>query len=142
MKTWLAIVTVLLMFVDGTGCSYLHKNAPPVHPGAISNLDSYSYDILLAEQAAINNARAQYMGGSLPASAKGPLNAAIDQYNVTMSAWQSYHANGQGETALQQAINSLIAAVGALEKALQKQPTSVPATAGYLLPGMGRLVWV
>ena len=114
-----------------TGCSYIHKTVP-VHPGAISNLDSYAYDVLLAEQDAINTARAQYLGGTLPPGAKAPLNAAIDQYNVTMSAWKSYHLSGQGETVLQQALNALVAAVGSLEKVLQKQPSSVPATTGSL----------
>ena len=115
---------------------------PPVHPGAISNLDSYAYDVLISEQAAITSARTQYMQRALPENAKAPLNAAIDQYNVTMSAWQSYHLSKQGETALQQALNSLIAAVGALERALQKQPSSVPQTTGQFGIGMGRLVWV
>jgi len=63
-----------------------------VHPGAISNLDSYAYDLLIVEQDSINTAKAQYQAGQLPASAKTALNAAIDQYNITEATWQSYHA--------------------------------------------------
>lgn len=118
--------TVLVLLLALTGC---HK-AVPVHPGAISNLDSYAYDILLVEQAAINQARAQYLGGTLPANAKAPLNAAIDQYNITMSAWKSYHASGAGQDKLQQALNALVGAVGALEKVLQHTPDNVPSTTG------------
>src|SRR5215475_9426063 len=95
---------LLLLLLPLCGCSYIHKNVP-VHPGAISSLDSYAYDVLLAEQDAINTARAQYMGGTLSPAAKAPLNAAIDQYNITMSAWKSYHASGNGEGELQAALN-------------------------------------
>jgi hypothetical protein len=130
MKRWL----LTLLLIPALGCSYIHKTVS-VHPGAISNLDSYAYDLLLAEQDAINEARAQYMGGTLPAIAKTPLNAAIEQYNVAMTAWKSYHASGQGQPALQQALDALIAAVGALERVLGKQPSGVPASTERLVRG-------
>ena len=129
---------VLVLLLTLTGCSYIKKTVP-IHPGAISNLDSYAYDILLTEQAAINQARSQYLGNTLPAAAKGPLNVAIDQYNSTMKGWQSYHANGQGETTLQQALDALVKAVGELEKVLQHTPSNVPATTGWI--HTGRLEW-
>ena len=97
----------------------------PVHPNAISNLDSYSYDILLVEQSTINSAVASYKAGTLPATAKAPLNTAIDQYNVAQGAWQSYHAGGGNGTVLQQAIDALIGAVGQLQQTLGASPSQI-----------------
>lgn len=93
----------------------------PVHPGSISNLDSYTYDVLLVEQDAINNAKTAFQAGTIPAAAKGPLNDAIKQYDVALGAWQGYHAGlTKDTTALQSAIDALIGAVAALEQALGK----------------------
>lgn len=127
MKQTLLLVLCLLF----TGCN---KTAVPTHPGAISNVDSYAYDVLLVEQDVINTARADYMAGKLPPAAKDLLNAAIAQYNVAQSAWQSYHASGGDATALQTAINALIGAVGGLQQALGKTPTTVPVPISALQP--------
>jgi N-methylhydantoinase B/oxoprolinase/acetone carboxylase alpha subunit len=121
MKLYLVPILVMLM----AGCT---KNPVAVHPGSISNFDSYAYDILLVEQDAITTARAQYVAGQLPAAAKPILNNAIAQYNATQAAWQSYHASGAGQSTLQQALDGLVALVGALQQALNKTPAPVTQT--------------
>lgn len=101
-----------------------------VHPGAVSNLDSYAYDVLLVEQDAISNAKAAFLAGSLPANSKDPLNAAIKQYDITLGAWQGYHGGLTTDaTILQNAVDALIGAVAALEQSMGKQ---VPQSAGKL----------
>lgn len=122
---------VLLSLVLMAGC----QKTVTVHPGAISNFDSYAYDILLVEQDAINTARAEFTAGQLPAAARDPLNAAIDQYNAAQTVWQSYHATGQGQSALQNALTALVAAVGELQKLMNK-PAPAP-----VIPTKGNLAW-
>jgi len=121
MKIYTALVFIVLM----AGCT---KNPIAVHPGSISNFDSYAYDILIVEQDAITQARTQYVAGQLPESAKTVLNNAITQYNATETAWQAYHANGAGQSTLQQALDGLVALVGALQQILNKTPAPVPPT--------------
>ncbi len=113
-----------------TGCA---KKTVAVHPGAISNFDSYAYDILLVEQDAINQAKAAYTANSLPPEAKDPLNYAITQYNAAQTAWQAYHANGANQSTVQQAIDALIAAVGILHNILNKKPTPVSPTTLFIM---------
>lgn len=124
MKRYL-ITLVLLLPLLTVGC---HKAPIPVHPGAISNVDSYGYDVLLVEQDAIASARASYVAGTLPAGAKVYLNGAITQYNTTLAAWQAYHAAGGNSSVVEQAISALIAAVAQLQQVLGKAPGTVPTT--------------
>lgn len=113
------------------GCA---KKPIAVHPGAISNLDSYGYDILLVEQAAILEAKNQFNAGSLPAAAKEPLNYAIQQYNLTQAAWQSYHAGNKDDAKLQQALNALVGAVGQLQQMLgKKAETPISLKGGWMV---------
>lgn len=100
-----------------------------VHPGAVSNLDSYAYDVLLVEQDVLTQAKADFTAGKLPPQAKDPINAAVNQYNVTQAAWQSYHAGGGDATTLQQALASLVAAVGEVQKLIapSKKPVVISA---------------
>jgi hypothetical protein len=119
MKTlhqYVALITILVFSVVGTtGCA----KKVVIHPGSISNLDSYAFDLLLVEQATLTQAKLQWASGQLPASIKGPLNIAIDQYNVTENAWQTYHGTGgSNEGALQQALTTLVTVMGDLAKLL------------------------
>lgn len=120
MKKYLALVFVLVLGI-ATGCG----KKVPIHTGAVSNLDSYAYDLLLVEQSAIKSARADFAAGNLPAEAKAPLNAAIAQYNTTQAAWQTYHASGGDGTKLQEALNSLVSAVAEVQKLLGKAPAPI-----------------
>lgn len=132
MKKLCALLSLVVML----GC----QKTVTVHPGAISNFDSYSYDILLVEQDAINTARAQFVSGQLPAAARESLNVAIDQYNAAENVWQTYHSTGQGQSALQQALTALVSAVGELQKLLNKPaPSPVIPTKGNL--AWGDVVW-
>src|SRR6266568_9100127 len=130
---------IALLLIASVGCAKLGLQKATIHPGAISNLDSYAYDILIVEQDAIGTAKAQYDSSQLPPSAKPALNAAIDQYNIAIAAWKIYHASGQGQPALQQALDALIAAVGALEQALHRQPAGTAVPIGSL--HIGRFAW-
>lgn len=112
-----SLFAVMLILAGSIGCA---RKASAPHPGAVSNLDSYSYDILITEQAVLNQAKAEYAGGQIPPSVKSFLNAAINQYNVAQSSWQTYHAGGQNADALQQAINALVGAVASLQKEMGK----------------------
>lgn len=123
------LVTVVLLSAL-LGCA----KSVTVHPGATSSLDSYGYDVLLVEQAVLNQARANYLAGSLPAQAKAPLNAAIRQFNVTQAAWQAYHANGEGAPALQQALTTLISVVAELQRVLGQAVKPAPPITGALVP--------
>ena len=115
-----AYLLLAVSLVASVGC---HKSVVPVHPGSISNLDSYAYDVLLVEQAAIASAREDYAAGSLPPQAKAPLNAAIEQYDITLGAWNAYHSGlSKDSTALSNAINALVGAVGQLQQALGHKP--------------------
>jgi hypothetical protein len=131
MKQLLSLVVVAAL-LSGMGCA---KKVVSVHPGAISDYDSYAYDILLVEQSAINEARSQFVAGNLPPAAKGPLNTAITQYNLAEAGWKAYHGTGGDATALQQAIDALVAAVGILQKALGG--SVAPAPAGMLILNLG-----
>jgi hypothetical protein len=113
--------TIVLLLVIGFSMQACRKGQITTHPGAVSNLDSYAYDLLLVEQDAINEARNQFSAGKLPADAKGPLQAAIGQYNTTVSVWQDYHANhNKSDSALQDALTALVDVVGNLQKSLGK----------------------
>jgi hypothetical protein len=123
----LLIVLMLALPALNFGCA----TKVPVHPGAVSNIDSYAYDLLLVEQEAINSARTAFLAGQLPPNAKAPLNAAIAQYNITLGAWQGYHSGAtKDSTVLQGAVDALVGAVGALQTSLGKTlPTSTVPTA-------------
>ena len=123
------LCAIFALLIISVGC---HKKVP-IHPGAISNLDSYAYDILLVEGQVLTEARAQYTAGTLPASAKPFLKNAIAQYNTTQAAWHAYHEQHvDNATALQDAVNALIAAVSQLQQSLGKQPATVPqASIGF-----------
>lgn len=122
--TSLALVVLSVMLLGGC---YGKKVA--VHPGAVSNLDSYAYDILLVEQDVIAQARTDYLAGKLPAQAVSFLRIAITQYNTTQAAWHAYHDQHAGnDTALQDAVNALVAAVAQLQQVLGKSPAVVPSS--------------
>lgn len=120
MRKYLALMFVLTLGV-ATGCS----KKVAVHPMAISNLDSYAYDLLLVEDAALRSARADFVAGNLPVEAKAPLNAAIAQYNIAQASWKTYHAAGGDATKLQQALDALVTAVGEVQKLLGKSPAPI-----------------
>jgi|SRR6476660_4868952 len=126
MKKWM-FATILAVTMGSLGCG----KKVAIHPGAISNLDSYSYDVLLTEQDVLNGAKADIVAGTL--NGKDQVNAAIKQYNVTLDLWQVYHANGQGADALTQAVAALVTLLGDIQKMRGKATAPVP-TSGLTWP--------
>lgn len=122
--TFTALLIVFgAMLVNSVACT----KKIPIHPGAISNLDSYSYDVLLAESAVLTQARQDYANRQLPNTTKPFINKAIAQYNIAQAAWHAYHENhAANETALQDALNALVGAVGQLQQVLGKAPAPLP----------------
>jgi hypothetical protein len=119
MKKVFSFLLIAVMAVT-IGCG--PKKSVAVHPGAISKLDSYAYDLLLVEQDAIKSVQASFAQGALPPSSKEAINAAVAQYNVAEAAWQSYHAGlSKDTTILQNALDGLVGGVGALQQQLGKQ---------------------
>lgn len=121
MRKYLALICLLTIGI-ATGCA----KKVPIHPGAVSNVDSYTYDMLLVEQPALESAKADFLAGKLPEGAKDPMNAAIVQFNTTYAAWDAYHKGVSTDAdKLQASVNALVAAVAALQKALNKPPAPV-----------------
>jgi hypothetical protein len=113
----------LLLILAVLGC----QKKIAIHPGAISNLDSYTYDVLLVEQDVLQQAKTQYLTDQLPQAAKEPLNYAINQYNVTQVAWQAYHGGAGDATKLQEALSALVAAVGEVQRVIKPvKATPIP----------------
>ena len=101
-KLWL--IPLLLML---SGCA----KKVSVHPGAISNLDSYSYDILIVEQDAINNARNQAvqlsgtLANQMATTGMQAGSQAAQALNVSGTIYeQLMNTTIQQDTALQNAI--------------------------------------
>jgi len=117
----------LVVIMGSLGCG----KKVAIHPGAISNLDSYSYDVLLTEQDVLIAAKADVLAGTL--NAKDQVNTAIAQYNTTQGLWQVYHANGQGADALTQAVAALVTLLGDIQKMRGKATAPVP-TSGLTWP--------
>ena len=79
------VVTIpLLLFASACTPHYM------VHPGAVNRTDSAAYDALLIAQAAIDQAKTAYQAGQLPTSAKQPLDALIQSYNIARESWLTY----------------------------------------------------
>jgi hypothetical protein len=123
----LVVATIITLTLFTLGCA----KKISVHPGAISNFDSYAYDVLLVEQDVLNQAKADVISGTLPASTKDKVNVAIAQYNTTQALWQTYHASGVGADKLDQALALLVTAVGEIQKLRGKAPALMPAHATW-----------
>lgn len=121
MRKYLSLILLLTLGV-ASGCA----KKVPIHPGAVSNIDSYTYDLLLVEQPALESAKKDFEAGNLPTEAKTPLNAAIAEFNTTYAAWDAYHRGVSVDAdKLQASVNALVAAVAALQKSLHKPPAPI-----------------
>lgn len=70
---------------------------------ALNELDSKTYDALLASEAIITSAEASNAAGTLPEFMKTPLNALIDVHNSARVAWLDYRKVVGAEGELEQA---------------------------------------
>ena len=116
-------LTALLMAVllSASGCAAHYA----VHPGAVNTADSAAYDTLLIAQATIDQARAALQAGELPDSAKDPLNALIDSYNLARTSWLTYRgavaANVPSDVYLTQLTQNLTSVTNAIQAFKQKE---------------------
>ena len=65
-------------------------NRYTVHPGALNQADSITYDTLLVAEAAIDAARADFKAGQLPDSTKPAFDTLVRSYTVAREAWLTY----------------------------------------------------
>ena len=101
-----------------------------VHPNAVSQLDSDTYDALVTANAAINSAKDQLATSALPASAGQTINYTVAAYNTAGGAWLTYRhtveslapgaAAPAAETAaLQSSLSSLTKAIVSLQNLIK-----------------------
>jgi hypothetical protein len=81
---WLLVIPLAL---STPACAAAHYTT---HPGALNKTDSESYDALLVAEKIIDEARADYQAGRLPAEAKVAFNALIRSYNLARQGWLTY----------------------------------------------------
>lgn len=86
-------------------CSCAPKATGPYIPriDALNELDSKTYDALLASEAIITSAEASNAAGTLPEFMKAPLNALVDIHNIARVAWLDYRKVVGAEGELEQA---------------------------------------
>lgn len=91
-STAVALLLALLL----AGCAA--KNQPYViHPGAVDETESRMYDSLLIWRGALEQAKAEFNAGTLPASAKDTINRAGEAYNLMRSVRQAYRTAMQAQ---------------------------------------------
>ena len=81
-----AALAATALLLTSSGCVAHYS----VHPASLSTDDSAAYDALLIAQGTIDQARTALQAGQLPDSAKDPLNALINSYNVARTSWLTY----------------------------------------------------
>lgn len=85
LRTWPALLLLLVLAVSGC----VSKNYQ-IHPGAVDEFDSRTYDVILSAQAGLDQAKVEYEEGNLPARALAIINRAGDAYNALVSAHSLY----------------------------------------------------
>ena len=80
----LALVWLIPVLLAAPACAARYT----IHPGSLNKTDSAAYDVLLAAQAAIDEARAQY--AKPQQSPKHALNMLIQSYNAARDSWLIY----------------------------------------------------
>lgn len=84
----LFLILMVPVLLAASGCVARY----PIHPGALNKADSAAYDVLLVAQSTIDQARAQYEAGALPASALEALNRLVEVYNIARESWLTYRS--------------------------------------------------
>jgi hypothetical protein len=83
--TVLLSVFIIPLLFSTTACAALYT----IHPGAINTTDS-AYDTLLIGKTTIDEAKAAFQAGELPADTKDALNALVQSYNVVRDSYLTY----------------------------------------------------
>lgn len=109
MKPLLSLLCTALLLLVSTGC-----NAPAIHPGAVDQFDSDSYDSLLVAHVALVTMAPQIK--STYPTYEPLYNQLVASYNTAEPLWLLYH-NKQGATqaAVSAQIANVVVAVVALE---------------------------
>ena len=86
----IAAVCLSLLLLAGCGAKQY-----TIHPGAVDEFDSRTYDLLLAVQGGLDQAKAEFAAGNLPERAKAIINSAGESHNLLDGAWRSYRTYKQ-----------------------------------------------
>jgi predicted lipoprotein len=78
-------VLIVLVMIASVGC---HTKAAVPHPNQLDAFDGQTYDSLVAAQATLDEAKAQFAAGKLPPTAKPVINSAGAAYEQARTAWQ------------------------------------------------------
>lgn len=89
MKHLAGLLCLACLLTAGCASRSVPKVLPP-HPNQINTFDGQTYDLLLAAKGAIENAEQLMAAGTLPASAKTTVNAAVRAYDATDAAWSAW----------------------------------------------------
>jgi hypothetical protein len=112
-------LSFVLILLSTASCAHYKP-----HPGALNVTDSAAYDVLLAAEAAIEQARTENQTRPLSPQAREALNAVIDSYNIARTAWLMYRgaiaANTSSHQYFQQLTRNLTGLTEAFE-ALQRR---------------------
>jgi hypothetical protein len=82
------LYALIIPFLFSTTACAAHYT---IHPGAINTTDSAAYDTLLIGKTTIDEAKAAYQAGELPADMKDALNALVQSYDVARDSYLTYH---------------------------------------------------
>jgi hypothetical protein len=80
---------LIIPFLFSTTACAAHYS---IHPGAINTTDSAAYDALLIGKTTIDDAKAAYQAGELPANTKDALNALVQSYDVARDSYLTYRS--------------------------------------------------
>ncbi len=94
MRRKIAVVVLLSLLLAGcAGKQYV------LHPGAVDEFGSRTYDVLVSVKASLDQAKVEYRAGALPSNSKDLLNRIGASYNLARKAWlgyRDYHLAGGG----------------------------------------------
>ena len=126
-------VSVLLACLLLSGCIFKAK----IHPGAINDFDSKTYDLLLVMNGMLTEAKNQYAAGKIPVSSKWVINNAGASYNIAREAWLAYR-DAKTEIDRDKAFAAVAAVLPRLREAILELQKLVSKKTSFLT---GRLSW-
>jgi hypothetical protein len=83
----MVFLLALPLLLSTSACAATHYT---VHPGALNQADSVTYDTLLIAETAIDDARADYQAGRLPGNTKSAFDTLVRCYNLAHQSWLTY----------------------------------------------------
>jgi hypothetical protein len=113
MKVLLLALCLSLALVSG-GCAAFHH---PLHPGAVSQFDSDTYDELKGVQITIANSRDQLAKGVLPPSFKPVIANLETAYSKALPVYKAWHTAAVSGTSTSDQLAKLKAVLAAIDAA-------------------------